>query len=467
MAGDPAVTTPATPADATPAVPPADERLPLRRLLPLALQHVLAMAATPVSTVFLIAAPLRLTPAQTSSLLGAALVLSGAGSVLQSLGVWGFGARLPFVMLPGGAATALFVQIAHDHGPAVASGSVLLAAALLLAVTPLYGRVVRLFPPVVTGVTVLLVGISMVRVSTQLLSGPGGRAAPGALAAAGLTVAVTLVAHLLLRGAWRQSAVLIGLAGGALLTVATGLGALAPATGAEVLLPHLLPYGTPRLDLLAALPLLLFSLTSLAEATGQTVLNSDVPDPGRDVPRVARADALISLLGSVLGTPTMVTSSENIGINRLTGVRSRFVTAAAGGLLIAAGLLSPLSRLVAALPPAVVAGSALVVYAVITVMGVEMLGRVRVGDSPDTLVVGLALTAGLLPVVAPALYTGFPAAVRTVLGNGVVAGTLAAVLLHALLIAVRSGTRDGSRSRSGSRSRRPWRAGALGDGQAP
>ncbi|MER6298915.1 solute carrier family 23 protein [Kitasatospora sp. NPDC001539] len=416
----------------------ADERPPLRRLLPLALQHVLAMAATPVSTVFLIAAPLRLTPAQASSLLGAALVLSGAGSVLQSLGRWGFGARLPFVMLPGGAATALFVQIARDHGPAVASGSVLLAAALLLAVTPLYGRVVALFPPLVMGVTVLLVGVSMVRVTTLLLAGPGGSAAPGALAAAGLTVAATLVAHLLLRGAWRQCAVLIGLAGGALLTVATGLGTLTPAAGAGVSLPHLLPYGAPRPDLVAALPLLLFSLTSLAEATGQTVLNSEVPDPGRDVPRVARADALVSLFSGLLGTPSMVTSSENIGINRLTGVRSRFVTAGAGFLLIAAGLFSPLSRLVAGLPPAAVAGAALVVYAVITVMGVEMLGRARAGEAPDTLVVtGLALTAGLLPVVAPGLYGGFPDWIRPVLGSGVVAGTLTAVVLHALLTATR------------------------------
>ncbi|RAG82691.1 permease [Streptacidiphilus pinicola] len=393
------------------------------------------MAATPVSTVFLVAASLRLTPAQTASLLSAVLLVSGAGSVLQSLGVWEFGARLPFVMLPGGAATALFVQIAHDHGPAVASGSVLLAAALLLAVTPWCGRVVRLLPPLVMGVTVLLVGISMVRVTTQLLTGPGGQAAtPGASAAAGLTVLVTLVAHLLLRGAWRQSAVLLGLVGGTLLTVVSGLGRLAPAAGAGVSLPHLLPYGTPVFDLPAALPLLLFSLTSLAEATGQTVLNSDVPDPGRDVPRVARADALASLLGGVLGTPPMVTSSENIGINRLTGVRSREVTAAAGALLIAAGLFSPLSRLVAGLPAAVVAGSALVVYAAIIVMGVEMLNRVRASDPATTepLTVGLALTAGLLPVVAPGLYAGLPATVRTVLGSGVVAGTLTAILLHAL-----------------------------------
>ncbi|MFD7029521.1 uracil-xanthine permease family protein [Streptomyces sp. NPDC059917] len=456
--------TPAASATAPPAAPPAaattpdavDERIPLRRLAPLAVQHVLAMAAAPVSTVFLTAAALRLTGAQSAALLSAVLVLSGAGSLLQSLGIWKFGARLPFVMLPGGAATALFIQTAKDHGPAVASGSVLLAAALLLAVVPLYARIVRLFPPLVMGVTVLLIGIAMIRVAAQLIAGPTGNPPPRAVVLAGVTVAATLAAYLLLRGVWRQSAVLIGMAAGTLIAVATGLGTFAPAAGSGFALPHPFPYGTPRFDLLAALPLLLFSLTTLAEITGQSVLNSETvgraADPGRDVPKIARADALTSLFAGALGTSLMVTSSENIGIGRLTGVRSRFVTAAAGGLLVVLGLLSPLSRAVAGLPPAVVGGSALVVYAVIAVMGVQMLARADLAEGSRSMVAALALAAGLLPVLAPNLYGAFPSWVRTVLGSGVVAGTLAAVLLHALFAAAHP---PGARDRSGTEKPEP------------
>lgn len=415
---------------------PVDERVPFGRLVPLALQHVLAMVAAPVSTVFLTAGALRLPPDRTASLLSAVLVLCGAGSLLQSLGVRSFGARLPFVMLPGGAAAALFLGIARDHGPAVASGSVLLAAALLLAVTPLYARLVRFFPPLVMGVTVLLIGISMVKVAAQLVTGPGAPATPRAVALAAVTVAATVLAHLVLRGVWRRTAVLIGMVAGTLVAVTTGLGAFTPAPGSGFSLPALFPYGAPRFDPVAALPLLVFSLTTLAEITGQTVLCGEsagrAPDPGRDVPRVARADALVSLVGGLFGTSLMVTSAENIGIGRLTGVRSRYVTAAAGGLLILAGLLSPLSRLVAGLPAAVVGGSALVVYSVIAVMGVEMLGRAGLGERSNSLVAASALAVGLLPLLAPGLYDGFPGWVRTVAGSGVVAGTIAAVLVHAL-----------------------------------
>ncbi|MFF7778375.1 hypothetical protein ACFZCG_28660 [Streptomyces tanashiensis] len=140
-------TTPPGTAATARTVEDVDAPVPPRRLVPLAAQHVLAMIAAPVSTVFLVAGSLRMSPGATASLLSTVLLLCGAGALLQSLGVWRIGGRLPFVMLPGGAATALFLQIAQEHGPATATGAVLLAAALLLAVLPLYARVVRLFPP--------------------------------------------------------------------------------------------------------------------------------------------------------------------------------------------------------------------------------------------------------------------------------------------------------------------------------
>lgn len=254
---------------------PVDARVPLRRLVPLAVQHVLAMIAAPVSTVFLVAGTLRMPPGATASLLSAVLLLCGAGALLQSLGVWRIGGRLPFVMLPGGAATALFLQIAQEHGAPTATGSVLLAAALLLAVLPLYTRVVRLFPPLVMGVTVLLIGIAMIRVAARLVTGPDGTGEPRAVLLAALTVAATLAAYVLLRGVWRQTSVLIGMAAGTVVAVTTGLGSFAPAAGDGFALPAFLPFGPPRFDLVAALPLLVFSLTTLAEITGQTVLNSE------------------------------------------------------------------------------------------------------------------------------------------------------------------------------------------------
>ncbi|AJC59615.1 solute carrier family 23 protein [Streptomyces sp. 769] len=387
-----------------PAVAPVDARVPPARLVPLAAQHVLAMLAAPVSTVFLLAGGLRLPPDRTAALLSATLVLCGSGALLQSFGVLRIGARLPFMMLPGGAAAALFLQIAREHGPATASGAVLLAAALLLAVLPLYGRIVRFFPPLVMGTTVLVIGVNMVAAAAPMAAVGSGPAL--------VTVAATALGLVLLRGVLRQLSVLLGMAVGTAAAALTGAPFRAVPGDAVLALPRLLPYGAPHFDLLAALPLLVFALASLAEATGQTVLNSEAvgraPEPARDVPRTARADAVASLAAGLLGGTTMVTSAENIGIVRLTGVRSRFVTAAAGALLVVCGLLAPVTRLLAALPVSVVGGAALVIYAVIAAMGIDMLRRTDLTDRAASTVVALALLAGLLPVLAPRLYAPPP-----------------------------------------------------------
>ncbi|WP_037838325.1 uracil-xanthine permease family protein [Streptomyces sp. NRRL S-337] len=405
-----------------------DARLPLVRLLPLAAQHVLAMIAAPVSTVFLIATGLRLPADRTAALLSATLLLCGAGALLQSFGVLRTGARLPFVMLPGGAAAALFLRTAQEHGAATASGSVLLAAALLLAVTPLYRRIVRFFPPLVMGATVLVIGVNMIDVAAPMAVGGTGLAV--------VTIAATALGFLLLRGVWRQLSVLLGMAVGTLTAVLTGAPFHHVPGGGVLALPRLFPYGAPHFDLLAALPLMVFALASLAEATGQTVLNSEAvgrtPDPARDVPRTARADAVTSLGAGLLGGTVMVTSAENIGIVQLTGVRSRFVTAGAGGLLILGGLCAPVTRLLAALPTPVVGGASLVIYAVIAAMGLGLLRRTDLADRGAVTVVALTLLAGLLPVLAPEWYRPLPDWARTLFGSGVPAAALTAVVLSAL-----------------------------------
>ncbi len=88
---------------ASPTPHPVDESRPIGRILLFGIQHVLVMAATPISAIFLMSATLRLDPGLTVDLLSAAFLLSGAGTLVQSLGPWKFGPRLPFVILPGGA----------------------------------------------------------------------------------------------------------------------------------------------------------------------------------------------------------------------------------------------------------------------------------------------------------------------------------------------------------------------------
>ncbi|GHB54071.1 hypothetical protein GCM10010377_51340 [Streptomyces viridiviolaceus] len=182
-----------------PGVHPVDESRPLGRILLFGIQHVLVMAATPISAIFLMSATLGLDAGLTVDLLSAAFVLSGVGSLIQSLGPWKFGPRLPFVMLPGGAPLILFLAIAEQHGLRTATGAVVLTAVFCFVVLPVFSRLLRFFPALVIGTMIVIVDVNLVKVGAVLVTGrPGtpGFAEPLDLGLGMATIGFTVVFYL-------------------------------------------------------------------------------------------------------------------------------------------------------------------------------------------------------------------------------------------------------------------------------
>jgi uracil-xanthine permease len=421
-------------------VAPVDERLPLGKLFLFGLQHVLVMAAAPIASVFMMAKALGFGPALTINLLSATFILCGLGTLLQSLGPRGVGARLPFVMLPGGAPIVLFILIAQQTDVQTAAGAVLLTGLAYFVFLPLFRRCLRFFPSLVVGTMLLLVSINLVKVSGLLITGsPGtpGFASPLNIALAFGTIAATVLFSRLLRGLWCQLSILLGLVAGTFLAFALGALHSEPIPLWPLLsAPSFLPFGMPKFDVVAALPLIIFSVISMVEATGQTVAIGETVgkeiDQKRDVPKTIRGDAAMSLLGGLFGTSLIVTSGENIGVVRATGVRSRFVTVFSGLILVAFGLLAPLTKVVSLVPEAVVGGTGVLVFAIVGVMGLDMLRRSDLRNHANMYILAVALCVGVLPIVIPGLYSNFPPNLRMLLGNGVAMGALTAALLNYL-----------------------------------
>ena len=374
----------------------------------------------------------------TLQLLSATFLVCGLGTLLQSLGLRGCGSRLPFIMLPGGAPIMLFILIAQQNGVATASGAVILTGFFYFLVLPVFRRLLRFFPSVVVGTMLLLVSVNLVKLSGQLIVGePGtaGFAAPQQLLLAFSTIFITVLCSRLLRGTFGQLSILLGLIGGSLLAVALGAFDSSRLSLLPLLnLPTLMPFGVPQFDLFASIPLMLFCLVSMVEATGQTVAISEAVDKpldiNRDVVRTIRGDALASILGGFMGTSLIITSGENIGVIRATGVRSRYVTAVSGLLLLLFALLAPLARLIEGVPQAVVGGTSLIVFAIVGTMGIDMLRKVDLRDHGNMYVVSVALAVGLLPILVPGVYSHFPDGLAGLLGNGVAMGALTAALMN-------------------------------------
>jgi uracil-xanthine permease len=419
---------------------PVDAVLPFSQLLLFGLQHVLVMAAVPITSVFLVAKALGLSAALTVNLISATFLLCGLGTLLQSFGPWKFGARLPFVMVPGGAPIVMFVTIAQQRDLQTASGAVILTALFYFLILPVFARCLRFFPKIVIGTLLLLVSINLVKVYGGIIAGKAGTPTFGDPVNIGLalaTIGFTVLFARLFKGMLGQLAVLLGLLAGTLLAAAFGLMDFSPvAAGPLWSSPTLLPFGLPHFDLVAAVPLLIFSVISMVEATGQTVAVAEVVgrpiDPRDAVPRTVRGDALVSLLGGLFGTSMIITSGENIGIVRATNVRSRYVTAMAGAILVLIALSAPLGRLASAIPAAVVGGTTMVVFAIIGTMGIDMLRRTDLHERGNMFVLAGALTMGLLPILVPGLYSRFPDTLQLVLGNGLAMGSITAVVLNLL-----------------------------------
>ncbi len=417
---------------------PVDEILPARKLVLLGLQHVLVMAASPITSVFLVSKALNFSPALTVNLISATFLVCGLGTLLQSYGPWKFGARLPFIMVPGGAPAVIFLTTAQQADIRTAVGAVILTGLFYFAVLPVFARCLKYFPRAVIGVMLLLVAINLVKVYGGIITGAPNSpnfAAPANIYLALVTVGFTLLFARIFRGILGQLAVLLGLLAGAIVAMAFGIMTFdAVLPGAVVSMPALFPFGVPKFDLVAAIPLLVFSVISMAEATGQTVaiaeaVGKDI-DVRVEVPKTIRGDALISLIGGCLGTSLIITSGENIGVVRATGVRSRFVTAASGVILIILALFAPLGRLINAIPGAVVGGTAVIVFCIIAAMGIDMLRRVDLREHGNLFTLAGGLTMGLLPILVPGIYSKFPFYVQMVLGNGLAAGTITAVVLN-------------------------------------
>ena len=418
--------------------PEADPRLPLPQLLLFALQHVLVMAAAPITSVFLVAKALDLPAELTVNLISATFLLCGLGAILQSLGTAGMGARLPFVMVPGGAPVVMFLGIAQARDLQTASGAVILTSLFYFLVLPLFTRLLRFFPKIVIGTLLLLVSINLLKVYGGIVVGKPGTPEFAGLMPIGLalaTIAFTLLFARLLKGTGSQLAVLLGLIAGTVLAAALGQTDFsAVAQGPLLSLPTLLPFGAPKFDLAATVPLLVFSVISMVEATGQTMAVAEMvgsKDSARTlVPRTVRGDAVVSLAGGFLGTSMIITSGENIGLVRATQVRSRYVTAAAGLMLALVAVLAPLGRLANAIPASVVSATAIIIFAIIGTIGIDMLRKVDLHQRGNMYVLAGALTMSLLPILVPGFYSQFPQALQPILGNGLAMGAMTAVVLN-------------------------------------
>jgi NCS2 family nucleobase:cation symporter-2 len=466
---------------------PVDEVLPAPRLAALGIQHVLVMYAGAVAVPLIVGRALKLPPEDVAFLISADLFCCGIVSLIQSLGAtqW-FGIRLPVMMGVTFAAVAPMVAMAGAtpgaDGARLIFGSIIGAGIFGMAIAPFVSRMLRFFPPVVTGSIILVIGVSLMRIGINWIFGnPVGPTAPSIInpdhaawleaikplaGAAGSAVpalpdklalapslpnpayatpadmlisALVLVAILAIarfgRGFVQNIAVLLGILLGGIVAALAGKMAFAKVAAAswfDVVLPF--HFGMPVFDPLLIITMSLVMIVVMIESSGMFLALGDMT--GRRITRNAlaaglRTDGLGTLIGGIFNTFPYTSFSQNVGLVGVTGVKSRFVCVAGGLILIALGLVPKLAALVESLPTAVLGGAGLVMFGMVAATGIRILSAVDFKSSRNNLfIVAVSLGLGMIPLIAPNFKQWLPHGIHPLIDSGILLASVGAVLLN-------------------------------------
>ncbi|WP_442793786.1 MULTISPECIES: nucleobase:cation symporter-2 family protein [unclassified Paracoccus (in: a-proteobacteria)] len=451
-----------TPAEKTKDFDPIEEKFPAPKLFALGLQHVLVMYAGAVAVPLLIGNALGMTKEQVALLISADLFCCGIVTMIQCLGVWKFGARLPIMM--GISFTAVPVIIATGQDPELGIrgvfGAVIGSGIFTVIAAWFFSKWVRFFPAVVTGTCMLIIGVSLMRVGVNWAAGgqPMIRTAEGMvpnpnygepfnIVVAGIVLASILLVTRFFKGFYANLGVLIGIAAGFGISIAAGkvsFEGLGDAHWVNIITPF--AFGTPIFNLWGTIGLSAVMIVMMIEATGQFVAVTDMAGQKLSEERLARGlrtDGIGNIIGGIFNTFTYTTYAQNVGLLQITGVLSRYVVAAGGAILILLGCLPKLAFISASIPSYVVGGAALVMFGMVSATGVKILSRVDfVKNRRNIYIVAVSLALAMIPVVAPTMFEKMPHLVERIFHSGILVGTFSALLLNLLFNGIPPRTQD-------------------------
>jgi uracil-xanthine permease len=473
----------------TTTIHPVDEKLPPGKLATLGLQHVLVMYAGAIAVPLIVGRALKLSPEQVALLISADLFCCGLVTLVQSLGFGKyFGIRLPVMMGVTFAAVGPMVAMANAQGGPDGAraifGAIIGAGILSMLLAPAMSRLLRFFPPVVTGTIIAVIGISLMRVGigwalggppnlaqnvdvpklVAMVDGAKANAAAAAasanaipaplklagpipmldnanygslenLAIAGFVLLVILLLVKNARGFFGNIAVLLGIVAGCAVATAfgkMGFDKVAKAGWFEFVTPF--AFGMPTFDPVMILTMTLVMIVVMIESTGMFLALADMT--GKKISRQElaaglRTDGLGTLIGGVFNTFPYTSFSQNVGLVGVTGVKSRWVCVAGGVIMIVLGLVPKMAALVESVPTFVLGGAGLVMFGMVAATGMRILASVDFKHNKYNLyIVAISIGAGLIPLVAPRWSQQMAKSLHPLLESGILLAAIAAVVLN-------------------------------------
>ena len=420
---------------------PVDQLLPFPQMFVYGLQHVLSMYAGVVAVPLIVGNALKLSGTEITYLVSAGLFISGLATLLQTIGVWKLGARQPIVQGTSFAAVSTILAIGTEEGGLAGLravfGALLIAGLAAFLLAPVFTRLLRFFPEVVTGTVITVIGISLLPVAMRWAAGGAGTptfGAPKNIGVAALTVVIIVLIYRFLPGYLSRVAILLGLVLGTVAAIPFGLtnfGRISDASIFQLTLPF--HFGLPTFAVGAAISMFIVMLVIMTETTADILAIGQIVDRPADRQTVTnglRADMLSTAFASVFNGFSVSAFAQNVGLVAITGIKSRFVVAVGGGILVFLGLFPVLGALVALVPLPVLGGAGLALFGTVAASGIRTLSKVDFAGNANLVIVALSLGMGIIPIAVPTFYDKFPEWFQVIFDSGITAAAITAVLLN-------------------------------------
>ncbi|MBW6413029.1 solute carrier family 23 protein [Schaalia sp. ORNL0103] len=434
---------------------PVDQVPPFGKLTILGIQHVLAFYAGAVVVPLVIVKQLGLDDETLIHLINADLLTCGIATIIQSAGIGRFiGVKLPLIQGVTFTAVSPLIAIGAAATPpgadpktglATMYGSIIAVGLIVFLVAPFFAKLLRFFPPVVTGTLLTVMGTTLLSVSADDIlrwtdDAPADTKAAltlESLAYAIGTIVIIVLIQRLFKGFMGTLSVLLGLVimtGVAFAMGKTDLTGVGNASWVAVTHPFF--FGLPQFSITAIIAMIIVMAVTAVETTGDVFATGEVVGKRiapRDIANALRADGLSTLLGGVLNSFPYTCFAQNVGLVRLTRVKSRWVVTAAGVFMIILGLLPKAAAIVAAIPSPVIGGASLAMFANVAVVGIQTLSKVDLRDSRNAVIVSTSIGLALLVTFRRAdIVAAMPSWLQIIFGSGVTIGSLTAIILNLL-----------------------------------
>ena len=405
----------------------------------LGLQHVLAMYAGAVIVPLIVGNAIGLTPAQLTYLISIDIMMCGVATILQ---VWKnkfSGIGLPVVLGCTFTAVGPIINIANTYSIQSVYGAILVSGLIVVLIASFFSKLIRFFPPVVTGSVVTTIGLTLIPVAINDLAGGQGAEDFGSAVNLFLgfsTLIIILIILKFAKGFFSSIAILTGIIIGTVIGAFFGRVDFTPVLEASWLhLPQVFYFGTPEFHLLPILTMTLVALVSLVESTGVYFALGDITEKkikGDDLKRGYRAEGMAIILGGLVNAFPYTTFSQNVGLIQISGVRRNKIIYIAGAMLIILGLAPKIGAATLAIPGPVLGGAMLAMFGMVISAGIKMLSHVDLNKQENMVIVAISLGMGLAVTVVPDLFAVLPENLSVITSSGIVMGSMTAIILNAV-----------------------------------